>query len=89
MHGARFIVGGRVQGVFYRASAREQALELGLTGHAKNLPDGRVEVLAFGSMASLDALEAWLRIGPPAAKVAEVVREDDIDEPVPARFETR
>ena len=66
-----------MQGVFYRASAREQALELGLTGYAKNLPDGRVEVLAFGSLASLDALEAWLRIGPPAAKVSEVVREDD------------
>ncbi len=89
MHGARFIVGGRVQGVFYRASAREQALELGLTGHAENLPDGRVEVLAFGSLASLDAFEAWLRIGPPAARVAEVIREDDIAEPAPGRFETR
>jgi acylphosphatase len=88
MHGARFIVGGRVQGVFYRASAREQALELGLTGHAKNLADGRVEVLAFGSLASLDALEAWLRIGPPAARVSEVVREDGIEGPAPARFET-
>jgi len=89
MHGARFFVGGRVQGVFYRASAREQALELGLTGYAKNLPDGRVEVLAFGSLASLDALEAWLRIGPPAAKVSEVVREDDVADPIPVRFETR
>jgi acylphosphatase len=88
MHGTRFIVGGRVQGVFFRAATREQALELGLTGHAKNLPDGRVEVLAFGSLASLDALEAWLRIGPPAAKVSEVLREDDVAVPPPPRFET-
>ena len=53
----RFIVSGRVQGVFYRASTREQALALVLAGHARNLPDGRVEVLASGSADALDALE--------------------------------
>ena len=73
---ARFIVSGRVQGVFYRASTREQALALGLTGHARNLPDGRVEVLTSGSAAALDALEGWLRQGPPAARVEAVSRED-------------
>jgi acylphosphatase len=73
---ARFIVSGRVQGVFFRASAREQALSLGLTGHAKNLDDGRVEVLGSGSSEALDALEKWLWKGPPAAKVAKVFRED-------------
>ncbi|WP_266169319.1 acylphosphatase [Dyella subtropica] len=75
MAAARFLVGGRVQGVFYRASAREQALMLGLSGHARNLPDGRVEVLACGSEPAIDALERWLWEGPPAARVDEVTRE--------------
>jgi acylphosphatase len=73
---ARFIVSGRVQGVFYRASARTQALALGVSGHAKNLPDGSVEVLASGSADALDALQRWLRQGPPAARVESVSRED-------------
>lgn len=69
---ARFIVSGRVQGVFYRASASEQALRLGLTGYAKNRSDGRVEVVACGVA---HALERWLRQGPPAARVDAVSRE--------------
>ena len=73
---ARFLVGGRVQGVFFRASTREQALALGLTGHAKNLDDGRVEVLAAGDGAAIDALEDWLQQGPPAARVEQVFREN-------------
>ncbi|MDO1530381.1 acylphosphatase [Fulvimonas sp. R45] len=75
MPAARFLVGGRVQGVFYRASTREQARGLGLAGHARNLPDGRVEVLACGDAAALDALERWLWQGPPAAEVESVMRE--------------
>ena len=73
---ARFIVSGRVQGVCYRASAREQALALGLAGHAKNRRDGSVEVLAGGTAQALDALERWLQQGPPAARVEKVSRED-------------
>jgi acylphosphatase len=75
MPAARFLVSGRVQGVFYRASTREQARGLGLAGHARNLPDGRVEVLACGDAAALDALERWLWRGPPAAEVESVLRE--------------
>lgn len=75
MAAARFLVSGRVQGVFYRASAREQALMLGLVGYAKNLPDGRVEVLACGSESAIEALERWLWRGPSTAKVTEVQRE--------------
>jgi acylphosphatase len=75
MPAAKFLISGRVQGVFYRASTREQALQLGLAGHAKNLADGRVEVLASGTAFALDALERWLRHGPPAAKVETVIRE--------------
>ena len=76
MPAAKFIVSGRVQGVFYRASTREQALHLGLAGYAKNLPDGRVEILANGSVDALDALERWLWEGPPAARVEAVGREN-------------
>ena len=75
MHAARFFVSGRVQGVFYRASTRERARELGLAGHAHNLPDGRVEVLAGGDLAALDALEHWLWEGPATAVVESVIRE--------------
>jgi acylphosphatase len=72
---ARFLVSGKVQGVFYRASAREQALALGLCGYAKNLPDGRVEVVASGASSALEALERWLWHGPVAARVDAVTRE--------------
>lgn len=75
MAAARFVVSGKVQGVFFRASTRERALDLGLSGRATNLPDGRVEVIAEGAAAALDALEVWLHQGPPAARVESVVRE--------------
>lgn len=73
---ARFVVTGRVQGVFYRASTRERAVELGIHGLAKNLPDGSVEVVASGSDEALEALQRWLERGPPAASVTSVMRED-------------
>lgn len=72
---ARFIVIGKVQGVFFRASTRERALRLGLTGHAKNLANGTVEVVASGSRDAVDELDAWLHHGPSAAAVEEVRRE--------------
>lgn len=71
----RFIVAGRVQGVFFRASTRAQALRLGLSGYAENLVDGRVEVIAAGSREALDELDGWLHHGPPAARVESVRRE--------------
>jgi acylphosphatase len=61
-----------VQGVWFRDSTRQQADSLQITGYAKNLPDGSVEVLACGSKASLDRLKAWLTKGPPLAKVTDV-----------------
>lgn len=76
MPAAKFIVSGHVQGVFYRASTREQASNLGLAGHAKNLPGGEVEVVAIGDIAALDALEQWLQRVPPAATVASVHRDE-------------
>jgi acylphosphatase len=70
----RFIIRGRVQGVFFRASTREQAQRLGLRGHARNLPDGRVEVLAVGTDDAIQQLEQWLQHGPPSARVDHVER---------------
>ena len=82
MPAARFLVSGRVQGVCYRASTREQALALGVAGHAKNLPDGRVEVLASGTAEALDVLEHWLWQGPSGAKVTTVERAALPDQPL-------
>lgn len=72
---ARFTVTGRVQGVFFRASTRERALQLGLAGYAKNCSDGSVEVVASGEPEALDALDAWLHHGPSGARVERVRRE--------------
>ena len=80
MSAARFLVGGKVQGVFFRASTREQALRLGLRGHACNLRDGRVEVVAAGDAAAIETLARWLQHGPPMAEVRSVERSD-VDEP--------
>ena len=76
--GRRCIVSGRVQGVFYRASARQQALGIGVAGYARNLPDGTVEVLACGEEAAVLQFVQWLWIGPSAAKVTEV-RVDSVE----------
>lgn len=75
MTAARFFISGRVQGVAFRAHTRVQALALGLRGHARNLADGRVEVLAVGDADAIERLAEWLRHGPPLARVDTVHRE--------------
>ena len=85
----RCLVSGKVQGVFYRASAAEQARGLGITGYAKNLPDGRVEVLACGDAQSVEQLISWLRQGPPMAEVSGVEVEEAKLDAVPSGFGTR
>ncbi len=75
MAAACFLVSGKVQGVFFRASTCSRARQLGLSGYARNLQDGRVEVLASGDDAALETLAAWLKQGPPAARVDAVLRE--------------
>lgn len=65
-------VSGRVQGVFYRASTHEEAQRLGLKGFVRNEPDGSVYIEAEGDGAVLDALVAWCKQGPPAARVSNV-----------------
>lgn len=76
MAAARFLVRGRVQGVRFRIATRDEALRLGLRGHARNLADGSVEVLAAGDDAAIDALQRWLQRGPRLARVDEVARFD-------------
>lgn len=69
------LIDGRVQGVFFRASAQAEARRLGLTGWARNRPDGRVEVLACGEQDALEQFRAWLGEGPRHARVDEVSAE--------------
>jgi acylphosphatase len=78
-------VSGRVQGVFYRASTRARAQALGVTGHARNLPDGSVEVLVCGEPAAVEALCEWLWQGPPAAEVTGVEFESLATTELPGR----
>ncbi|NVO84663.1 acylphosphatase [Hymenobacter terrestris] len=68
-----FLVHGHVQGVFFRQSTQQQARRLGLTGYARNNPDGTVSIEAEGPAEALDALECWCRQGgAPAARVDKV-----------------
>ena len=88
----RCFVSGRVQGVFFRASARQVATELGLSGYASNLADGRVEVLIVGEPPKVHQLIEWLHQGPPAARVTNVeVLELQLEglNDVPVGFATR
>jgi acylphosphatase len=71
----RYRISGWVQGVYFRATTRERALGLGLSGWVRNTPDGAVEVLACGEEATLAELETWLRRGPEHARVVSVERE--------------
>ena len=83
----RFIVKGRVQGVFFRESTRRVAEGLGIAGHAINLRNGDVEVLACGETEALDRLAEWLQHGPTMAVVKDVQSERVACEP-PAGFTT-
>jgi acylphosphatase len=77
--------------VAYRASARAEALKLGISGYARNLIDGRVETLLYGPDENVKAMIAWLRVGPPAAHVTGIQIEEldsDAMEP-PKGFATR
>ena len=71
----RLVVSGRVQGVGFRWFARREALELGLAGWVRNLPDGRVEALAAGEPGAVATFVDRLRQGPPGSRVAGVEEE--------------
>lgn len=78
-------VSGRVQGVYYRGTAVSHARSTGINGYARNLPDGRVEVLVQGPDAAVDAFIQWLWIGSVASKVTGV-EVHDVQAPLRAGF---
>ena len=84
----KFRVEGRVQGVWFRESTRQQAERLGISGYAVNRPDGSVEVLACGEAGAIDTLAEWLKDGPPLARVRTVVATTH-DGDCPDGFSTR
>jgi len=68
-------VSGRVQGVYYRQSTKEKAIELNITGYVKNLPDGNVYIFATGTTDQLNALIEWCWHGPKRAVITSVSYE--------------
>ncbi|TFG89627.1 MAG: acylphosphatase [Gemmatimonadales bacterium] len=69
---AELVIRGRVQGVFYRQSTKDTAVRLGLTGWARNCPDGSVAALFEGEKHLVEDAISWCRQGPPAARVSSV-----------------
>jgi acylphosphatase len=79
----RLLVSGRVQGVWFRESCRQEAAALGVTGWVRNLSDGRVEVVVEGPPAAVERMVAWCGHGPDSARVDTV--DVDVAEPVGER----
>ncbi len=69
---ARVVISGRVQGVYFRGTAEDEARSRGLTGWVRNTPDGQVEAVFEGEQAAVEAVIAWCHRGPPAARVTGV-----------------
>jgi acylphosphatase len=86
--GRKFLIGGRVQGVYYRATAARHARELRITGHAINLHDGRVEIAAYGHDEAIEEFLRRLWVGSSASKVTDVEIEVITVSDVPAEFIT-
>ena len=72
MKRAHVFIKGRVQGVFFRQGTYEKAVELGISGWVRNLPDGRVEAVFEGEEEKINKIIQWAKEGPPIAKVEEV-----------------
>lgn len=71
------LISGRVQGVFFRAETQHAATDLNLTGWVRNVPDGRVEAVFEGEDTNIDKMIAWCHHGPPAARVQEVITNEE------------
>ncbi len=69
---ARVVISGKVQGVYFRGTAEDEARSRGLTGWVRNTPDGQVEAAFEGEQAAVEAMVAWCHRGPPAARVTGV-----------------
>lgn len=79
MSARHLVVHGTVQGVFFRASAEQEAGRLGVAGWVRNRPDGTVEMVVEGDDAAVEALVRWAHEGPPRAEVTGV----DVSERAP------
>lgn len=71
-----FTVSGKVQGVFFRASVRKKAIELGLTGYAKNLENGDVEVVAQGAEEKVETLKQFIHSNPGASRIEKLLEKN-------------
>ena len=81
-------VSGRVQGVYYRGTTQLKAEALDVTGYARNLPDGRVEVMACGNKNQVEQLKSWLWEGPRLAQVEQVQCQQLEIDSIPTAFTT-
>ncbi len=85
----RLHIAGRVQGVFYRGSMQAEARRLGVRGWVRNCADGSVEAVVDGDPADIRSLIEWARIGPPGARVREVVEQAEPDSEALGAFHVR
>jgi acylphosphatase len=83
------VVTGKVQGVYFRQSTRQQALALGVSGWVRNRSDGSVEMVAEGSVSAIDRLAEWCGSGPGMARVDSVERVDEEPVGIPEGFDVR
>ena len=72
IRGVKLLISGRVQGVYFRLFAQKKAKQLGINGYAKNLVDGRVEIMAQADNSSIESFIKWSNKGPITARVDEV-----------------
>jgi len=82
MRTVHLVIKGKVQGVYYRASARDVAREIGVTGWIKNMTDGNVEALVSGPEERVEKFIEWCRKGPKNAEVSEVIVNDSKERPL-------
>jgi acylphosphatase len=82
MRTVHLIIKGKVQGVYYRASAKDVAREVGVTGWVKNMPDGSVEAIVSGSEERVEKFIEWCGKGPKNAEVTEVIVGDSKEKPL-------
>jgi len=82
------LISGKVQGVWFRESMRQEALANGATGWVRNLPDGKVEAVVCGSEEAVQALLTWAKRGPPLSRVNSIETRDIPAEPF-SSFEKR
>lgn len=85
----KFVVSGRVQGVWFRVSTQMAAQRLGVKGYVRNLPTGQVECFAVGDEGAVQGLVVWAHSGPPFARVTSVDVTELSEYETPEKFDIR